>query len=461
MTDEISHAHIVGRTRCGKSRAIEGWFLRAVKRGEGAILVDPHGDLFNHLVSYLALAAAHYPRLAERVVIVNPLDPDWSVGFNPLELFPGEAAERKATFLTNVITTIFHDDPAIVVRMQRVMRYSFHALMELHLTLVELPRFLTDKKLRDELLADVQSRSVHNFWRHEFPSDKREAEVWMASTLHRLDPLISDPDFRLMFGQQKSTTNLRAVMDTGKIFLVNAPKGQLTEAGSRLLGAFLVAQIQQAAMTRVDMPERERRICNLFVDEAQNFVSVSIRTLLEESGKYRVRAYLAHQHLQQFKDEDLRAAILSQCADTVCFTVGEDDASVLARKIFRPSLDQTKEVTPEDQAQGRVVYRPLQEIWELTERELTELPPRFFWHKAQNREAVLCRSFDMPNVSVPQALIQRLADASGSLYARPKQEARELIETRNSDFTHTQSSDSMGSKRHGNNHPSKRDVLAD
>src|SRR6266516_3953529 len=93
--DGIRHVHTVGRTRVGKSFVLLSWFLNALARGMGVGLIDPHGDLFYRVLFHLARAAFYRPELYERVVIINPVHKNWCVGFNPLELWPGEVAERK------------------------------------------------------------------------------------------------------------------------------------------------------------------------------------------------------------------------------------------------------------------------------------------------------------------------------------------------------------------------------
>ena len=438
-TGSVEHTHCMGRTRSGKSKAILGWVLQAVFNGMGVAVVDPHGDLFRDLQSYLALASARRPRLADRVVIVNPLDPHWSVGFNPLQLWPGEVLERKALFLSDVITKIFHDDPTIVVRMRRVMRNTFAVLMELNLTLIEVPRFLSDREFRKALLAHASPRS-RDFWLSEFPSNHRDADLWVGSTLNRLEPLIDDPDFRLMFGQRDSTISLRSIMDQGKVLLVNTSKGELMEDNSRLLGTFVVAQIQQAAMTRAELPANQRRAFFLALDEFQTYVSPAISTLLEETGKYRMEILLAHQHLGQLEDERLLAAVLSQCANKVYFGVGEDDARVLVSKVFRPHLNQVKHVQVKPAHWGKdvfgneiilpyedITWRPLTEILELEQRKLN-LRARYFWHKRQGYKARLCRTYDLPDISTPPGLIRKLVGRSGVRCAISKSQARRLIE---------------------------------
>lgn len=424
----------MGRTRSGKSKGILGWVLQAVLNGIGVGVVDPHGDLFNDLLCYLALTSTKVRGLADRIVIVNPLDPHWSVGFNPLQLWPGEVLERKALFLADVITKIFLDDPTIVVRMRRVMRNTFMALMELGLTLVEVPRFLADREFREALLAHTSPR-IRFFWLKEFPVNERDAGTWIGSTLNRLEPLVDDPDFRLMFGQQESTINLRSVMDEGKVLLVNTSKGELMEDNSRLLGAFTEAQFEHAAQTRAELRADQRRPFLLVLDEFQTYVSSAISALLEETGKYNLSVFLAHQHLDQLTDDRLRSAVLSQCTNKVYFGMGEDDARLLVGKVFRLDLDQAKHVQVKPANWGNdvvlpyadITWRPLLEILELQRRKL-DLEPRFFWHKRQGFKPRLYRTYDLPDIPTPPALVRRLVDRSGSRYAIPKSEARRLVE---------------------------------
>ena len=55
-------------------------------------------------------------------------------------------------------------------------------------------------------------------------------------------------------------------MDEGKILLVNVSKGRIGEDASRLLGALIITKLQLAAMSRVDIPESERKDFIMIVD---------------------------------------------------------------------------------------------------------------------------------------------------------------------------------------------------
>ena len=126
---------------------------------------------------------------------------------------------------------------------------------------------------------------------------------------------------------------------------------------------------------------------------------------------------------------------MSQCINKVYFGVGEDDARMLVRKVFRPTLDQVKhvQVKPANWGNDEIVayeditWRPLPEILEIEQRKL-DLEPRYFWHKRQGCEPRLFRTFDLPDPHTPPTLIRKLVDRSGMRSAIPKSQARRLVE---------------------------------
>ena len=295
-----SHLYCIGRTRSGKSWFLASLIISAFLNGVTIILIDPNADLYNQLLAYMAVVALKWPQLSRHIILVNPLDPDWSHGLNPLQIFPGEVLERKALFLTDNITKVFHDDPTIVVLLRRVMRNAFTALMELGLTLNELPRFLSERDFRETLIANhIENPLIRRFWLEQFPQNERDADQWIRSTLNRLESIVYDPDYRLLFGRQESTINLQAIINDPQphLLMFNTSKGELGDENSRLLGSFIVAQTQQTIMTRATIPKGKRRPVLLVLDEFQNYVSPSITTLLEETAKYNLSAVLSHQHL--------------------------------------------------------------------------------------------------------------------------------------------------------------------
>ena len=125
-------------------------------------------------------------------------------------------------------------------------------------------------------------------------------------------------------------------MDSNGILLVNLSKGTLGEDTSRLLGAFVVSRIWQAALRRSDRPEADRPDFNLYLDEFQNYLHLpqSLDDVLAEARAYRLNLTLAHQHLDQLRDST-RQALDANARTRVVFQCGQEDARHLARE-FSP-----------------------------------------------------------------------------------------------------------------------------
>jgi hypothetical protein len=118
-------------------------------------------------------------------------------------------------------------------------------------------------------------------------------------------------------------------MDEGKVLIMNLSKGRIGEDTSQLLGSMMITQIQMAAMTRVNIPEADRKDFFLYVDEFQNFATESFAGILSEARKYHLNLVVAHQYIDQLSDE-VKAAVFGNVGTMVVFRVGAADATVLA-----------------------------------------------------------------------------------------------------------------------------------
>ena len=83
----------------------------------------------------------------------------------------------------------------------------------------------------------------------------------MPAIQNKVGQFVSNPLIRNIVGQAKSTFNLRDMMDTKKIFIVNLSKGRMGESNAALLGSMLTVKIYLAAMSRADEPASRRPSC--------------------------------------------------------------------------------------------------------------------------------------------------------------------------------------------------------
>lgn len=155
------HTYVIGQPGTGKSRGLESWIMQDILAGHGVGVIDPHGDLYRNLL--LRLAPKH--ELWERLVILDPLNPKWVVGFNPLEVIRGLSQERLALFLTDVVVKVWSLITSNAPRMVWLLTNCFLALSDLGLTLLDLPRFLLDRDYRERLLPHLSNEAIYIYFR--------------------------------------------------------------------------------------------------------------------------------------------------------------------------------------------------------------------------------------------------------------------------------------------------------
>lgn len=191
-----THTHVIGQPGTGKSRAIESWAMQDILAGRGVGVIDPHGDLFRHLVARLSAR----PALWKRVILIDPTDREWTVGLDPLRAVGGYPRQRLALFLTDIIVKIWGVNTSQAPRMVWLLTNTFLALADLNLTLLDLPRFLLDRPFREGLLPRTTREEVLTYFFLEYPKTEAGARQWATPVLNKIGGLLFDADVRLMFG---------------------------------------------------------------------------------------------------------------------------------------------------------------------------------------------------------------------------------------------------------------------
>ena len=425
------HSYVLGQPGMGKSRLLESWVMQDIVAGRGLAVIDPHGDLFHNLL----LRLVKYPKVWDRLVIINPLNQEWTVGINPLEANNQYEAERIALSLTDTITKIWKLDPTRTPRMLWLLNHAFLALSDLRRTLIDLPAFLLNKEFREKLLPLVRNLRAKEYFAHEFPEIAWRVQDWVSPAMNRLGGLLFDRDVRPMLFSKK-TLNFRKVIDEGLIVLANFPKGLLGEGASALLGAFIVSRLQKAALSRADNLNRPPYY--LYLDEFQNYTTDNIQDILSESRKYGLSLILVNQYLDQL-DSDIRSAVLNTTGTLATFRIGYQDAYRLSQEMYpapREAQEEEMKVRP-----GRIGILPFMNFWsndqeprwhELAQRLTTLAPREFMVFRRGEIKPTKLRTFDMPDpIRTPQSNenLQRMIDTSGRLFASAKPEVQQALES--------------------------------
>lgn len=338
--DRFQHLYVIGQTGTGKTTFLRNLAIQDIEAGRGMAVVDPHGEFVESL-----LAAIPENRLGD-VIYFNPIDTDYPIGFNILEVKNPDHKHLVSSGLMSIFTKIWAN--VWSARMEYILNNTVLALLDTPgTTLLGIPRMLVDKIYRQSIIDKCKDPVVRSYWINEYEQyQERFRTEAIAPIQNKVGQFLATHLVRNIVGQPKSTLNIEDIMNSGKILLVNVSKGLIGEDNSALLGAMLITKIQLSAMERVRIPESERRDFLLYVDEFQNFATDSFASVLSEARKYRLGLTIAHQYIGQLismqaggagVSTKVRDAIFGNVGTMITFRVGATDAEFLETQ-FAPDV---------------------------------------------------------------------------------------------------------------------------
>src|SRR3989339_1088221 len=325
--DRRRHTYLIGKTGMGKSVTLENMIIQDIIAGKGLCVVDPHGELVEKVIKFIP------PSRINDVVYINPADLSFPIAFNVLESVSEEHRHLVASGLLGIFKKLWAESWG--PRLEYVLNNAIMALLEYPgSTLLGVMRLLIDKSFRKKVINKITDPIIKSFWVEEYSKypDRFQAEA-IAPIQNKVGRFLSSALIRNILGQVKSSFSMRDIMDEEKILLLNLSKGRIGEDNSALLGAMIITKIQLAAMSRVDMSEKERKDFYLYVDEFQNFATESFANILSEARKYRLNLIIAHQYIEQV-EENVQAAVFGNVGTLVVFRVGAADAEFLEKEFF-------------------------------------------------------------------------------------------------------------------------------
>ena len=331
-----------------------------LSRQGGFCLLDPHGSLYQAMVDYLAVKR---PDLASRVILVDPSSSVHPVvGFNP---FPENSEYLDFTVSTLVegcLKAWGQTDPKSTPRIARWLENIFHVIAVNKLTLLETAHLVRTENSaeRDTLLAAIENDLVRDDWMMFQKARPREREAYMEGAANRLRAFVQSAAIRNMIGQDSKGLNFSKIIEEGKIVLINLSGGNsVSRENMRLLGIMIVNEIFRCARLR-DPHDPTHSSFHLYIDEFGQFITQEIAFALEECRKYRLFLTLAHQHLEQLKEDDpyLYASVLTNCKNRIVFGgLSYADADVMRQEISTGFLD---------------LRRIKDEVWQTKQRSVEE-----------------------------------------------------------------------------------------
>jgi hypothetical protein len=337
--DRLRHLYVIGQTGAGKTTLLKDMIVQDMQKGNGLCFIDPHGS---DVEDILALVPQNR---FEDVIYFDPAYTARPMGLNMLE-YDVRFPDQK-TFVVNEMLSIFNKLFDMKTAGGPMFEQYFRNAVLLTIddpssnnTLVDVSRVLSNKAFRESKLATCKNPLVIQFWREV--AEKAGGEASLANIVpyivSKFDNFLANDIMRPVIAQEKSTFNIRDIMDNKKILLVNLSKGRLGDINANLIGLILVGKFLMSALSRVDSLGKNLPPFYLYIDEFQNITTDSIATILSEARKYKLSLNIAHQFIKQL-DEKTKNAVFGNVGSMAIFRVGTEDAEFLAKQ-FEPVFTQ-------------------------------------------------------------------------------------------------------------------------
>ncbi len=422
--DQAYHATVWGRTGSGKSKLLQSVFLQHLNKGHGVGLLEPHHDLSFDTLTYLV---SHGFFRGDEEAYRRLVYLDWGNGayvpFNVLAT-PGE----PHTVALNALEGMLRVWPELAEAplFQQLFLASTYTLTVCRLPITFLYQMLTEEPFRTACLGNVDDPLIHQVFA-SYDKLGRDQPQAAGSNLRRAFALSFSPLARNTLGQPENWLDFRKLMDEGRSIVINL--GNVGDHETRkLLGALLMVQIEQAALSRTDLAPGARVPFTLLIDEWPSFAAQddTIGTILSQTRKFGLRLWLAGQSLSQVSSNRLTGA-LENCRLTAVFGLGRDSAALQARHIGTADPFAVKEAALTDVQHAQ--YLSIVEQFESWTKELQNLPPRTAYVKLHDQPATKITTLTVPEAKVdPGELAEVLAEYK-RLYQRTPQEAAQAMQS--------------------------------
>ncbi|MFH1375317.1 MAG: DUF87 domain-containing protein, partial [Patescibacteria group bacterium] len=196
--DRRRHVYIIGKTGMGKSTLLENMIISDIRAGKGVAVVDPHGDLADHILDNIP------SNRTNDVVVFDPSDRDHPVAFNMLENIDPAMNSVVASGLVGIFKKIYAESWG--PRLEHILRNTILSLLEYpDTTMLGITRILVDKDFRRRVVRKINDPIVKRFWEDEFEKmQERQRTEAISPIQNKVGQFLSSPIIRNIVGQPKS-----------------------------------------------------------------------------------------------------------------------------------------------------------------------------------------------------------------------------------------------------------------
>jgi hypothetical protein len=280
----------------------------------------------------------------ERLVILDPTD-EKPPALNFFKLKGGSPAQRTALFFY-LFKAI---DQGLTQRQATMVAYLVELMQVIPGATLDTLRQVCESKVfmyGEEL--DQLDPIARDFFTLQFTNNKdpliNQTKQQIAQRLYTVG---RNHTFNLMFNAPDNRFDAFDCMQSGKVVLINTDRLYLGDEASAIFGRYVVAQVLAAGLSRAPIPEAQRSLALLVIDEAKQYLDEQAELILADARQFGLGLILATQAPHQLPEGVQREI----ATNTSIKMIGGVDYSVASR------LARDMQTTPEF-IQGMTAHPP-------------------------------------------------------------------------------------------------------
>jgi hypothetical protein len=322
------HTVIIAGSGRGKTQTLASFIWNDLQqdRPPGMVVIDSKRDFVERL-SKLGVFNPDNGRLRDKIIYIDPRDGPalnpLDIGFDDIEAASLEDLDEVVNGIISEMSYFFRS--LLGGEISSTMSGVFNPLVQL---LIRYPG-ATLQTFADAIEnpapfaneVDGLTPTLRKFLTVDYQNIMgRETKNAVKRRIYNV--LLDSPTFGVMFGANKNKLKLTEALQQGKLVLVSTRLDDF----SSLFGRYIISQTMIAARR---IPERQRKLSYLIVDEAGDYFDQRTESLLRTMRSYKLGAVLAFQDWAM-APATLRSAITANTAIKLMGSESVSDAHELA-----------------------------------------------------------------------------------------------------------------------------------
>jgi hypothetical protein len=331
-TERDKHLYVCGGTGTGKSKFLESLIRQDIRKWSkskcGMLVIDPHGNLYDSLINWLAWSGLERP-----IIPIDLRQDDWVVSYNVLRQRKLADPAVLVDNLTDAMAYVWGQGGTDATPLfARWIGNIIRTLYEKNLTLIH-SEHLTDhieKQLRQALTSNLKDKPSRQDWQFAQTLSAKDFEAQIGSTVNRLRRFTNNKTLRSIFGIPDVSLDLGKALEEGSIILVSlaTERAKVSKENAELFATLLLSDLWTAAQER---GKRDGiKPFYVYLDEFQRFVTPTISDNLDEARGFGLHLTVAHQFPNQLLNRGENGkrvydSIMENASSKVVFRLQHDE----------------------------------------------------------------------------------------------------------------------------------------